>query len=210
MRRFVLSCLTGLALMTGYAPSAGAFELGNLLNEQTSTSEGTHQPGNLLNEQTPTSEGTHQPGNLLNEQTSTSEGTPQLINPTATPCLDIIAGCSVITLDQNSIELLNPELSIGIDGSLTIESIGSWTNAPGLYSQQAKVVIRLPRQMRPLAPPSTQSRTSQTAFADKTRTCTESPVTSGNNLSLTELSEVLMGQKAISQSAALFTSGCHR
>ena len=176
MRRFVLSCLTGLALMTGHATSAGAFELGN----------------------------------PLNEQISTSGGTPQLLNPTATPCLDIIGGCSVITLDQNSIELLNPELSVGIDGSLTIEAIGSWTNARGLNSHQAKVVIRLPKQLRPLALPSAQSRTSQTAVADKTRTCTESAVASGNNLSLTQLSEVLMGQKAISQSAALFTSGCHR
>lgn len=176
MRRFVLSCLTGLAFITGHATSSRAFELSQLLN-------------------TPT---------------STSEEAPQLLNPTATPCLDIVSGCSVITLDQNSIELLNPELNVGIDGSLTIEALGSWTNSRSMNSHRAKVVIRLPKQLRPLALPGNKAPTSSTSHSNQTATCSEQAPANGNTLSLTQLSEVLMGQKAISQTAALFTSGCDR
>lgn len=178
MRRFVLSCLTGLAVMAGHPPSAGALELGN----------------------------------LLSAQTSTSAEALQVLNPIATPCLDIVDGCSVITLAQHSIELLHPDVSVGIDGSLTIEAIGSWTNARDLNTQQAKVVIRLPKRLRPLPLsdgriPTTEN---QTLPSDKTATCTEQAPANGNSLSLTQLSEVLMGQRAISRSAALFTPGCHR
>jgi hypothetical protein len=147
---------------------------------------------------------------ILNRQNTTSEESPTLHDPKATPCLDIVAGCSVITLDQNSIELLQPELSVGLDGSLTITAIGSWTNSRGLNSHQGEVVIRLPKQLRPLVLPEVKGATRQPTLSDVKATCSEPAPVTGNPLSLTQLSEMLMGQQAISQSAALFTSGCQR
>lgn len=149
-------------------------------------------------------------GKIVNRQHTTSEESPTLHDPKATPCLDIVAGCSVITLDQNSIELLQPELSVGLDGSLTITAIGSWTNARGLNSHQGEVVIRLPKQLRPLVLPEAKDSTRQATLSDVKATCSEPAPVNGHPLSMTQLAEMLMGQQAISQSAALFTSGCQR
>ncbi len=104
-------------------------------------------------------------------------------------------------------------LSLNLDGSLTITATGSWSNgSDGLGSRQAAVQIRIPRQLLPLAMPQphaarVESRVSRESLAVG---CGLSQPVEGARMSLVQLSENLMGQQPVSQSAALFTNPCLR
>lgn len=163
----------------------------------------------LVTGQTPNA-GAFDFSHLQHDRASETHETRQLINPTATTCLDAVEGCSLISLERNSIQLLNPELSVGIDGSLTIEATASWINSRSMEAQQSKIVIRLPKQLRPLTIPTSKAISSQTRETNKMVSCNKPEAANGNTLSLNQLSEILMGQQPISRSAALFTSNCNR
>ena len=136
-----------------------------------------------------------------------------LVNPRATACTDLVESCGAIEIDSHSLRLIAPALSLNLDGSLTITATGNWSNgSDGLGSRQAAVQIRIPRQLLPLAMPQphaarVESRVSRESLAVG---CGLSQPVEGARMSLVQLSENLMGQQPVSQSAALFTNPCLR
>jgi hypothetical protein len=145
---------------------------------------------------------------FLNEQKATERQTYQLVNPTATTCLEIMQGCSVITMENNSIELRDPYVWVDTDGSLMIEAIGSWQNARSIEPQKAKLSIRLARQLRPL--PLTNSINKINKTIESENACQQQEPSRGQPLSLSQLAQILMGGQSLSERAAVFTSPCQR